>query len=661
MGHNRNEKTPTVLNLIMLGTDYHHLNPKQRHVLTDLSSAIETGPNQSVHLIDGVGGEPDANHPQAAEHPMLGDYDFQVKYNLTSGNITSQKTHRKTFYGTNSITGRLAGKGYQDAITEAIQVINCLQHAGKTPLIINMYGYSRGADTALRIANILHSLYKPSEVKVNIFAIDPVAGVGRRQANKAQLIPNNVEEYQSIFMQDENRPGFEPQDKRRLKVQDPEATTVTHKIYAGNHGTPLRLQTDLNITPETNKYLASTIDTTRMVWDDLHKFAWRNGTLLKFMPYLLRNKADGKHTWKQFDFAPLTEPERLAAYTRMAINKEIFAKHSPVRSDMHKREVIKYKYNYILHGQNYFQDKNHRELFYQHYPSFFDYYFQRNLGGVTPAKVFEDIQKLQNQPDIMNSLRLAGLDITGVSNPDQLGNTNGIHLTLTDLQGKLGTLWEKILAITNPVLTGLDDSISTEVAQGLLDDVLKTMLSDQDANAKIKIITAKIAQTVASAGPQKMYIERLSTLLPQDEKHEAKDPYSRRLAQSLNQHFSGIKIFENKTLAKGQKKIVAHLIDTLKKIEALGMGNDNTVLSQVLTLALHRSKQLDIDNGMKIAKESPFDKLLRKELIQISGFSTSPKESREAKSVQEIIANLENDLTEAVSPASPTSPKELKT
>jgi hypothetical protein len=523
---------PTILNLVLLGTGYHRLQAEERHLLTDLADAIDIGPNQSVHLIDGLGGHPDSKHQKSKLHPMVGTYNFKCHYDASTGAITTTKKLKSTFFGASTAGGQLKGSGYREAIDEAVNVIEAMIAAGKKPLIINMYGFSRGGDTALRICNVLHSHYKREEVKVNIFAIDPVPGAGRRKAKKAQFIPNNVEEYYSILMQDENRPGFEPQDKRRLKVQDPSVTTVRYQSYAGNHGTGLRMHSDPN-KDQVSSYETATLDTTRLVWDDLHKFAWRHASMITHIPYLHKVVQNNQMTWAQYDFSPLSNEERLQAYSQMASNRNFFAAGRAVPNLTNLREHVKYKYDYSLHGEKYFHDAEHQELFYRTYPHFFDYYFQNNQGHAKPENVLKDVVKIQSDLIILGSLAAAEFNLMEITGVQELGPPSGIHLTINDLKGPLANLWEKVLLIANPVLTGQDDSISTAVAERLVKFVHQTLISKMSVDDKIMAISVGISDTLQITKKESIFMHKLANLLAPETHDETENLYSRRLGALL--------------------------------------------------------------------------------------------------------------------------------
>jgi hypothetical protein len=652
---------PTILNLILLGTGYHRLQKKGRSLLTELASHIETGPNQSVHLIDGLGGEPDKDSPQAKNHPLLGTYDFQCDYDASTGVITTQKTDISSIFGTSALSGKLKGSGYREAMAEAILVIETMIAAEKKPLIINMYGFSRGGDTALRICNVLHSMHKPEDVKVNIFAIDPVAGTGRRKAKKAQLIPNNVEEFYAILMQDENSLGFGPQDKRHLKVQDPHHTIVKYQIYGGNHNTGMRIHTALTGDAEVNNYNTATTDTARLVWDDLHKFAWRHATLVKAIPYLKRTITDNQVAWTQYEYKPFTERERLAIYTRMSLNRELYARHKPTMASINIRDIAQTKYDYFLQGAKYFQDKEHQELFYMSYPHFFDYYFQKNMGGAVAGKVFADILKLQENPEMIASLKVhKNLDIALIQQVSDLGPPRGIYLTINDLKDGIAQLWEKVLMIVNPVLIGQDESIKIGVALQLIDTILQIIVSKNTAAEKVELTHHQIAETLkAHQKSDGIFLHKLSNLLVSSSSSlapsESKERYSRNIKDSLRKHTQPYRLFDKKPVTKAQDRIAGRLAEMLDYIEILQMGNDKKTLSQLLNLALMQSRK--ILNEYQIKGETALDKILRQCLLEITGYTDTPKSDLVKEELRRLMVKFENDLNEISTPtlASPVS------
>jgi hypothetical protein len=95
--------------------------------------------------------------------------------------------------------------------------------------------------TALVIAKLL---YDPStteglfrQIKVNIFAIDPVAGADAGigpNAEGRRLIPPNVKNYLGIISTGENRNTFKPQDLARVHIADL-SSNVMFLPFPGKH------------------------------------------------------------------------------------------------------------------------------------------------------------------------------------------------------------------------------------------------------------------------------------------------------------------------------------------------------------------------------------------------------------------------------------------
>lgn len=271
----------TVLNIIYMGTACHHCNKDSQCILTALHKVIDTS-QQFVHIIDGPGAKPKkkkknlVDEQKALENPMLGTYDFTCEFDAKENKLKMTKTphHLGTLQTMvkETIHGKIRGKGYKKVVEEIIQVCDALMKSGKIkfPLIINMYGYSRGGDTTLRAANILQAEYGLKDVRINIFAIDPVPGPWRKQHMKARIIPPIVDEYHSTLMAHELTPGYEPMDASWLIPLDPVKTKIYHKVCFGGHGTAM--------TVPKNSQIA---DSAMLLWDNIHRFAARHGTRFK--------------------------------------------------------------------------------------------------------------------------------------------------------------------------------------------------------------------------------------------------------------------------------------------------------------------------------------------------------------------------------------------
>ncbi|MDI1243375.1 MAG: DUF5621 domain-containing protein [bacterium] len=197
-------------------------------------------------ILDGVGGEaPGKNNP----NPMAGTFNWADRNKSSNAHVgkemggagTSIKSTIKNAFLSKPVIANLAGHGVEDNARHAIVTIANLQ---TLPDTINLVGWSRGAVTCLVIANML---YDPSTteglfrgIKVNIFAIDPVAGMEAgigADSESRRLIPPSVKNYVGILASGENRNTFSPQDLSRVRVVDKAASNVIFLPMPGKHST----------------------------------------------------------------------------------------------------------------------------------------------------------------------------------------------------------------------------------------------------------------------------------------------------------------------------------------------------------------------------------------------------------------------------------------
>src|SRR5262249_11159381 len=105
------------------------------------------------------------------------------------------------------------GQGVLDNATHAVHAVMRLP---EIPDVINMIGWSRGAVTCGVIATMLWENDGLKGIPVNIFAIDPVAGVdsgvGDGSVSRRYLYPN-VKNYVSILRSEERRVGKESRSR----------------------------------------------------------------------------------------------------------------------------------------------------------------------------------------------------------------------------------------------------------------------------------------------------------------------------------------------------------------------------------------------------------------------------------------------------------------
>ncbi|GID04169.1 MULTISPECIES: hypothetical protein [Pseudomonas] len=128
---------------------------------------------------------------------------------------------RKYNYGDRSVT--------QQKLQE--QIIKTFRKDGIIPTKVNLVGWSRGGISCHMLANAMFKDSALKNIPVNIFAIDPVPGIGNFQEDKVKL-NTNVKEYVGFYARDERSKGFS------CVIPQTATGTRTH-IYPmpGRHGT----------------------------------------------------------------------------------------------------------------------------------------------------------------------------------------------------------------------------------------------------------------------------------------------------------------------------------------------------------------------------------------------------------------------------------------
>jgi hypothetical protein len=266
------------------------------------------------------------------------------------------------------------------------------------------------------------------------------------------------------------------------------------------------------------------------------------------------------------------------------------------------------------------------------------------MGGAEKGRVFAEILKMKQDPNLVNSLIVGKVaDISKIDKIEQLDDSGGIYLTINDLKIGLDTLWENVLMIVNPVLTGQDESIDEDAAKKLVSNVLKILVAKLTAEEKIAAINLEIGATLNSEKKSEgIFLHKLSNLLSASSHVENKELFSKLIATALRSKAEGFKLFESKSLTKSQRRITRQILNMLSYIEILGMGNDRDTLSQLLNLALMHSRTILKELGIK--KETSFDKFLRNSLVELTSYSETPKSDLVKEELGRLIVKFKNDL-----------------
>jgi hypothetical protein len=173
----------------------------------------------------GHGGDKTISQPQQI-NPITGDR----KTNLSPLKVLTRPTLADHAAGNTGgpkmfakVRGMVGGQGWDENTQRTVNVIQELKFGhGQAIDTVNLVGWSRGAVTCMRIANMMFEVFK-DEVKCNIFAVDPVAGAdaGKEMAD-TQVLESNVERYVGILAMHEMRTTFKPQDWSRVHAPNTE-------------------------------------------------------------------------------------------------------------------------------------------------------------------------------------------------------------------------------------------------------------------------------------------------------------------------------------------------------------------------------------------------------------------------------------------------------
>lgn len=145
----------------------------------------------------------------------------------------------KTFPG--QLRCMLTGHGWDENVTYAIRILTKLRESNIHIERVNLVGWSRGAITAIKIANAIeqYNTTKSAHTDVNIFAIDPVNGPFRRGDNTHHSLPNCVKHFVATIMTHSGYPaGFSPMHKSALRF-NAYNTKVVYQVMPGKHDSPV--------------------------------------------------------------------------------------------------------------------------------------------------------------------------------------------------------------------------------------------------------------------------------------------------------------------------------------------------------------------------------------------------------------------------------------
>jgi hypothetical protein len=365
-----------ILSFFFLGTGQHR--ETHQHVLTQYYKAIqnENNSNVAVRLFDGVGSKPPAGPSDYTPGTYIYNSESDEKVP-----IHNQEHLRKMHDFYQQAVGNMGGEGLEELVVEAIQYLEKIkeENGGELPKTINIHGFSRGADGAVRLANWIYRLHP--EIKVNLFLLDHVPGPVKRDDEDSYTIPPNVERLDANIMLHEYRPVFKAQDKRRYIIKAPDKTKVSFKILAGDHNHQMRLYGD--------KVQASA----KLVHDDFRNFARETGSLSENAPtpgYISKNDV-GQYQEEEAQQS-LSLYERFKLYEEMQENEPYYAQGRP---QFYQRDALRHREEYVKDPELFF-NQEHREIFKELYPAIFSWTFEQNIMGSNEDQRREEHSKLES-------------------------------------------------------------------------------------------------------------------------------------------------------------------------------------------------------------------------------------------------------------------------
>jgi hypothetical protein len=301
-------------------------------------------------ILDGPGSNP-------VTAPIPGQYNPFTRDRApkqTFGNTEMGHTHINW-----QMTGVMSGSGWDDNVMHAIAVISELD---PLPAMVNMIGWSRGAVTCTKLAYKLREIYP--QIAVNIFAVDPVAGIGNKGDVDCSTIRSNVRNYLAVLSMHETRGFFKPQDIKRVTFTS-SGTNAIYLPFPGNHSGQVNL----------DKCCMKGIgESPQIVWYLAMKFLKNFGTAFT---------TDPSPNYSHQEICNL--------YAKMQLKMSSYKRSSPgffsgALGGRKTRDFLNNRHDQYVKHAGFFINEHHRRVFKRAYPLIYDWVFEdrgSNSMGVT--------------------------------------------------------------------------------------------------------------------------------------------------------------------------------------------------------------------------------------------------------------------------------------
>uniref|UniRef100_UPI0005943FD2 DUF5621 domain-containing protein n=1 Tax=Legionella tunisiensis TaxID=1034944 RepID=UPI0005943FD2 len=348
---------------------------------------------------------------------------------------------------------KMLGKEVTPNAKESVKdVVKWLLQQNDDKNTLNLTGFSRGSVTCIETANRLKKLESDLEankdrlnskgldvlnklknLEINIFAMDPVAGMSDKGVMNRRVIPDNVKNYVAVLQTDEMRRDFKPQDMTRAIIASPNTTVSMLPMY-GNHSDTTKTKND------------GMQSGAKIMWHSLYQFLTQHGTTFKDgkMPQMVTSdpKKAGNPYSDISQFPPETQSKEML---------KIFGQHHQERGAYLKsgktvklvdgipvpRDVrsLNNHLDFYVKNSDFFVNQLERELFKVSYPKAFNYLFEQNQkdprfpndSASTAEDVINELKQLKEEdPALFARLSARGVGLDERQEPT-VGEPGGLH------------------------------------------------------------------------------------------------------------------------------------------------------------------------------------------------------------------------------------------
>ncbi len=347
---------PDVFTFFNHGTAFHR--DKEGEIIAEFGRAAAGVEYEDFLILDGPGS-------RATTAPVPGQFNPFTRDRAPKrvfGNAEMGHTHINW-----QTTGLLSGAGWDDNVIHAIAALSELD---PLPSHVNMIGWSRGAVTCTKLAYRLAEIYP--DIEVNIFAVDPVAGIGNKSARDASTLRENVRNYLAILSMHETRGFFKPQDIKRVTVESPD-TNAIFLPFPGNHSGQVSLD---------KNWVKGVGDAAQLVWSLGMQFLQHFGTRFATNPSPVYGLQ-----------------ETCNLYAKMQLRIPDYRKTSPgftgaLMGGRKERDFLRNRHHQYVKNARFFINEHHRRTFKQAYPRIYDWVFGDR--GTDTASIVQEFRSTKN-------------------------------------------------------------------------------------------------------------------------------------------------------------------------------------------------------------------------------------------------------------------------